>query len=682
MLIPIFRLAQLQLFSIPSYLEEVKRLQGGSRQQTQTIRGRILDRNERVLASEEPLFKLYVTYDKITRYADERVQRAMRLSAQSNKADPGKALAKVNEDIEKGLERIAYLLILCEEFGFSSTETERTIASENNKIWNLRVFQAWRNNCRTSPLYLQYQGREGRTPGKLARADFERVFPSGNERILIVSDSKYDILDMYSFFPLVELRDYEDLFRAQTELLDVSGVEITAQASRNYPFKTAASQLIGWVGPATQTADLETFKHDRLAKYQDGELCGRLDGVEYVCEPILRGRRGELTYDLDRNLVDSDSTDADFGEDVYLTIDIELQQEIETFLLNYDHRPCCKPGKAAVVLDVKSGEILALVSVPVYDLNSARYQYGKGLLDPDDPNTALINRALYKHYPPGSVAKPLVAIAGLESGTITPQATRGCPSTRPPAGWPRCWYQKQYHAGHDDLWPGQNNARNAIKGSCNIYFSRLAEDIELRTLQTWFSKFGYGRVAPLTKPLEYTLDEGFDLRTLRQGPGNIITRPGDRRLAGIGQSNMRVTPLQVANSMAALARNGQFLNPSLFQMHTSHKATTPEDLGISRSVLKVVLDGMDAVVNESGGSAAEAFAGTDFSSYGVHVYGKTGSTEAPESALFAGFAKHTSGKALAIAIVVEGGQSGSKDAAPLARDILQLCILRGYLGQL
>ena len=224
--------------------------------------------------------------------------------------------------------------------------------------------------------------------------------------------------------------------------------------------------------------------------------------------------------------------------------------------------------------------------------------------------------------------------------------------------------------------------RNAIKGSCNIYFSRLAEDIELRTLQTWFSKFGYGRVAPLTKPLEYTLDEGFDLRTLRQGPGRIITRPGDRRLAGIGQSNMRVTPLQVANSMAALARNGQFLNPSLFQMHTSHKATTPEDLGISRSVLKVVLDGMDAVVNESGGSATEAFAGTDFSSYGVHVYGKTGSTEAPENAWFAGFAKHASGKALAIAIVVEGGQSGSKDAAPLARDIVQLCILRGYLGSL
>jgi penicillin-binding protein 2 len=681
MLIPIGRLAQLQLFSSPSYLEEIERLLDGDSQQTQTIRGQILDRHGRVIASEEPLFKLYVRYDKITCYADPNVQRAMRLSAQKNKADPGKALAKVNERIRKGLERIAYLLTLCTEFGFSSEEIREKIALENRKIWNGRIFQAWRNNCLTSDLHLEYKDREGAAPGDLARADFIEAFPDENERIFLISSDNYKILEMHSFFPLVELRDDENLWEIINALhdMDMEGAEVAPQAARKYPYKTAASQLIGWVGPATQTSDIETFEHDRLSKYQDGELCGREDGIERVCEPILRGRRGELTYDLDRNLVER--KEKSFGQDIKLTIDIELQQEIEDYLITYPHRACCKPGKAAVVLDVQTNEILALVSVPVYDLNTVRSDYGKLQGDKARP---LVNRAINEHYPPGSVAKPLVAIAGLESGTFTPQKTVACLSTRPPSGWPRCWIQRQTKIGHNDQWPGQNNARNAIKGSCNVYFSRLAEDIEFRTLQTWFSKFGYGRIVPLTRPLQFAMDSGFDLRTLRQVPGHILTQPGQRRLAGIGQGRMMVTPLQVANSMATLARNGRFMNPSLFRMDTSRTeaSNASKDLGISPEVLKVVIDGMNAVVNETGGTAKAAFDEVDFAPYGVRVYGKTGSTEGPENAWFAGFARDKLGRTLAMAVVVEGGQSGSRDGAPLGRDILHICVQHGYLGTL
>ncbi|NQV31993.1 MAG: hypothetical protein HQ515_04825 [Phycisphaeraceae bacterium] len=679
MLIPIFRLAQLQLFSSPSYLAEIDRLQQGRSRQTQTIRGRILDRNGLVIASEEPLFKLYVTYNKVTRYADERVRLAMQLSAQSN-PDPDKALAKVNEEIKEGLDRIDYLLRLCREFGFSSAEIHDRITSKNNEIWDQRMFQAWRNNCRTSPLYLQYEDKIGSTPGDPARADLKRTFPNKTERILLVSDPEYSIREMNSFFPLVELQSDEHQFLALTALEDVNGVEVTAQASRDYPYKTAASQLIGWVGPANQKEDIEIFEHDRLAKYQDGELCGREDGIERICEPILRGQRGELTYDLDRNLVKR--TEKEFGQDVSLTLDIELQQEIEEYLMTYAHNAYCKPGKAAVVIDVKRNEILALVSVPVYDLNTARYRYDELIADEANP---MLNRAINTHYPPGSVAKPLVAIAGLESGTITPHEVIGCPSFAPPKGWPRCWIQRQENLGHDVLWPNQNNASNAIKGSCNIYFSHLAERIELRTLQAWFYRFGYGRIIPLTKPLQYTMGEGFGLRRLNQVPGNIVDQPGDRRLAGIGQGRMDVTPLQVANSMATLARNGTFLNPSLFKMDTSGTLPLhePKDLAISPEVLKVVIDGMDAVVNETGGTAKAAFDEVDrvdFASYGVRVFGKTGSTEAPENAWFAGFARDKLGRTLAMAVVVEGAQSGSKDGAPLGRDILGICVQYGYLG--
>ncbi|MCF7974228.1 MAG: hypothetical protein K9N55_10465 [Phycisphaerae bacterium] len=677
MLIPIFRLAQLQLFSSPSYLEEVERLQRGSSHQTQTIRGRILDRNGEVIASEVPLFKLYVTYEEVTCYADPNVQLAMRLSARQ-RPDPGKALAEVEEKIGKGLERIAYIMSLCEEFGFSVRDIEQRIASENENIWNRRIFQAWRNNCMHSPLFQENKNNIGRTYGDLVRADFERAFPDPNKRVLMIADPEYAILEMKSFFPLAELRNNEDLFRAQTALLTEKGVEVTAQASRNYPYKTAASQLIGWVGPATQSKDFETFEHDRLAQYQDGELCGRGRGIEQVCEPILRGRRGELVNDIDGNQVER--TPKSFGQDVYLTIDIELQQAIENYLITHEHRPCCKPGKAAVVIDVQSNEILAMVSVPVFDLNTARYQYDE--LIQDETGKPLLNRALSEHYPPGSVAKPIVAIAGLESGTITARESINCPSTPPPTGWPRCWTQKQHGYGHDVLWPGQNNARNAIKGSCNIYFSRLAERIELRTLQSWFLKFGYGRVVPLTRPLQFSMDKEYDLRTLRQASGQIITSPDQRRLAGIGQSNMRVTPLQVAISMATLARRGGFLNPSLFRTSHTTASRTPQDLAIAQPVMDVILDGMDAVVNELHGSAHTAFQEADFARYGVHVYGKTGSTEGPENAWFAGFARDKSGHTLAISVVVEGGQSGGTDAAPLARDILDICIQQGYLGKL
>ena len=104
-------------------------------------------------------------------------------------------------------------------------------------------------------------------------------------------------------------------------------------------------------------------------------------------------------------------------------------------------------------------------------------------------------------------------------------------------------------------------------------------------------------------------------------------------------------------------------------------------LGISPATLETVQAGMSAVVNESGGTAYDAFAESEFSEYGVKVYGKTGSTQAPENACFAGFAEDLQTRCIAIAVIVEGGQSGPKDAAPLGRDIIQLCIDTGYIGR-
>ena len=160
---------------------------------------------------------------------------------------------------------------------------------------------------------------------------------------------------------------------------------------------------------------------------------------------------------------------------------------------------------------------------------------------------------------------------------------------------------------------------------------------------------------------------------------------GELRFFGIGQGNLRVTPLQVANAMAAIARGGIYQLPTLFKNDPNNPAGSNADtrasLGISSDTLDVVIDGMHAVVNDRGGTANSAFKGTDFAQRAITVYGKTGSTERPDNAWFAGFAADSRGRAVALAVVVEGGQHGSTDAAPLGKEIITLIADANYIGE-
>jgi penicillin-binding protein 2 len=377
---------------------------------------------------------------------------------------------------------------------------------------------------------------------------------------------------------------------------------------------------------------------------------------------------------------------------------MELQKRIERYLSDCALNPNCSAPAAAVVLDVPTSDILALVSLPAYDLNAIRTDYAEIASDPGRP---LLNRAINQHYPPGSVIKPVILIAALESAQVGPHEAISCGPHAAPNGWPNCWIYNQYGTGHDDQSGGRENySRNAIKGSCNIYFSRIADRLEPRTLQEWLFKFGYGRRAEIDHPGPPGEVPG-TARKLRQVPGCISSVPpeggavpfdrvpplraGERRYFGIGQGNLRVTPLQVANAMAALARGGLFMPPQLFldggAATRENNRRAAQDLGISESTLNIVRDGMSAVVNEPGGTAYSQFAHSGLAERQVDVFGKTGSTEAPENAWFAGFATDRSGRGIAIAVVVEGAGRGSTDAAPLARDIIGFCIESGHLGR-
>ncbi|HEW78878.1 MAG TPA: hypothetical protein ENH34_02775, partial [Phycisphaerales bacterium] len=603
LLLCLLRLTQMQLLpdsSIQDDIAKLKRQRSMSRQ-LGTVRGKILDRKGKVLAGDEPQFQLHINY-RLSCFMDERIRRAKLLKA-ARRDDAAIASAEVEKELQTGLEDLQQIIDKCTYFGLERADIENRIKTINNRIWNLRTFLAWRRNGPNPDILEKYNNRINSIPLSVAIADFEKKFPDEDRRLLLVREVD-DIAEMDKTWPLLELKTDDDIFTAQLEFMNVDGIRILPKAHRVYPYGDTAAQTIGWVGPATQETDRQLFAGDKLSSYLEDEVCGREDGVEYVCETILRGRRGEVIYDIDRKVVNR--TETQFGKDVSLTLDIEFQQRIENYLADCTHNRNCEAAVAVVVIDVATGDILALVSMPAFDLNRVRYDYAALAADPNEP---LRNRAINKLYPPGSVVKPLILIAGLETGKITPDEIIPCPAQKAPNGWPSCWIYNKYHSGHDDKWEydGGNNARNAIKGSCNIYFSRLADRIDPSVLQQWLFKFGYGQISSLVARRSSLV-----ARDLRQSPGTIssgnpegIIVPPERRYFGIGQGNLRVTPLQVANAMAAIARGGFLKQTRLFkEMHNSEVIA----LDISPQTLDVVRDGMSSVVNEPGGTAYKEFA--------------------------------------------------------------------------
>jgi cell division protein FtsI/penicillin-binding protein 2 len=492
-------------------IAELKLQQGVSRQ-LKTIRGKILDRKGRELASNEPQFQLHINY-KLTSLLDERVRRAklLRLAKKSMLTGSKLSLSEERNKLYAKLKDLEKIIDKCTYFGFEQADIERTIARINDKIWNLRTFLAWRRNSPDPKIIAKYKGRISDVPLSVAIQDFKKKFPDQDQRFLLIEKIQ-NIPKMNKPWRLLELKTDADVFDAQLEFMDIEGIEILPESKRIYPYASVAAQTIGWVG-RHQERDRQLFENDKLSSYLSEEVCGREDGVEYICETILRGRRGEKAYDIDLQLVSR--TETQFGKDVTTTLDIELQKKIEDHLADCNLNTNCTAPSAAVVIDVNTGDILALVSTPTYNLNNIRRNYKT--LAFEDANEPLRNRAINKPYPPGSVVKPLILIAGLQSHKITQEEIISCPAKR--MSKPNCWIFNQYQSGHDYKW--QNHARNAIRGSCNIYFSRLAERITPSVLQLWLYKFGYGQEIPLAFP---HLASGIEYRNLRQGAGQISSK--------------------------------------------------------------------------------------------------------------------------------------------------------------
>lgn len=680
LVIAVGRLMTLQTFQSEKARQELAKMRIKDPEQRPTVRGQILDRYGKPMALDQPAFFLHIGY-QLTRYMDPRwregkIRRALDLASNEEKTRD-EVKIELEEEWKEDQAQLEEAINLAYQLADVSREDiEATIQQINDQIWELsRHIWWWRRN-------------EGKT---------WQDYRNARESITIQDIVTIDLREMKDVYQLVELKTHQDLLRAQKELLNLKALTIKTESKRYYPYDTAACQLIGWVAP-WQDHEAELFKDDNYMRYLRGEVVGKF-GLEKVYEPILRGRRGEVQYDIEGNLLER--TESQHGQDVRLTLDIDLQRKIEALLadntLPHGNKYC-----AAVVLEVANNDILAMASIPTFDLNTIRQTDNyKRIFNPNDPNKLWEHKALERNYPPGSTVKPLILIAGLEEKKIGPHQSISCSSWKlPPKGWPRCLLQKDYNIGHDDHFgEGSNFARNAIRGSCNVYFTQLAHRLSSEQLQSWLFQFGFGQEVLQTPVVSDNLSNvEFDGHRLRQSYGCLEYKVIQSQVSsaseleplpiyekkwwGMGQGSLRANVLQVANALSTIARDGTYKGPRLvINENDPHNEARMRNLNISKNTLSVVRDGMKAVVYEPHGTAYSKFKGSDLFNRDMTIYGKTGSTQDPEHAWFQCFAEDRSGRAVVIAVLVERGERGAGEAAPLGHRILRYCNEAGYIGK-
>lgn len=468
---------------------------------------------------------------------------------------------------------------------------------------------------------------------------------------------------------------------SESELADTVGVSVRKGHMRVYPRGEAACHVIGVTGQVSKEeqerlnapTDGEGNWLDAVrSNYLLGDSIGK-SGVEKLCEAHLRGRRG---YERWRSRAAEPMARGQFvpGKNTVLTIDITLQERVAALVTATGRNGC------AVLLSVPRCEVLSLVSVPTYDLNRYRADYND--LARDVVNLPLRHRAVGERYPPGSAMKPITAIAALTDGKISTATTHTCRGSlfsNPALGF-RCWIVGR--GSHGPL-----AVVDALMQSCNVFFYKVGEALGVSRLGYWARQFGYSQLPGTGLPEEV------------KGTVPQNGSPGEARMLAIGQSRIGVTPLHVANAMATIARNGEYLSPMLVLEGgpAQRRRTVPG----SAEAFAAVRRGMDKVANDPRSMTAyKYFHGPGVNELDFEMCGKTGTAETsprlvdtdgdgrPDVRLdgrmvwFVGFApKHDPKVAFAIMLeyVLKDDGGGGKNCAPIAREVLRICREMGYL---
>ena len=462
---------------------------------------------------------------------------------------------------------------------------------------------------------------------------------------------------------------YDEVAFIEARISDHPGLVIEAEPTRHYIYGPVGAHLIGYLGKLNP----QQISREAYSGVPRKAFIGQW-GVEKMYDSILRGEPGRRVIEVDamgRRLSVLKEAAPVNGEDLYLSIDIDLQRAAEEAFGN-------RVGALAAIRP-ETGEVLAMVSKPSYDPNlfSRGIAYDNWVRLREDKRYPLLNRALQSNYPPGSTFKIVTALATLQEGVSTPRTKQTCNGVLQKGRWSfRCWKR----SGHGVL-----DLIGAIIQSCDVYFYRTGENVGIDNIAKYARLLGLGTESGLgliTEKSGLIPD-----REWKERVKGLPWYPGNTYNTAIGQGFVLTTPIQLAQMTATLV-NGGYRHP-LRLLRAEHFPLPAEDLGLDPANVEFMKKALRGVVVDKMGTGHAA------NSRFVTVGGKTGTaqvvaqkevreSELPEHlrdhAWFVAFAP-VERPEIAMAVFVENGGHGGAAAAPIARKAIDAYLAKDMIRQ-
>lgn len=653
-------------------------------------RGRILARDGSVLAVDEPCMALAVHYRYLQQPPDPRWLRsiARRRLSRDARRDAGNVSLEQNEvrvelaELHRRLARMS---------GLSPDAWEARTSRIQRQVESIADSVNARHQQARSEAAAVNEPQAVNLPSWLAGGHAEHWIQQLSRSVPAVSTARITVAEELDFHVVADQVPLNVVVEIESNPADFQGARLVPQRRRRYPANSLAAHVVGHVATANEEerAAIEATNSPEL---EENLQVGRL-GIERQYESLLRGKPGLQTEWTDSSgtvLEVRSKTEAVPGRDLVLTLDPTLQRTCESLLsaalrrrrINHSAEYAAGGG-AIVVLDVRTGEVLALASAPTFDPN-AFVDGGHGAASYlADENAPLLSRPVQMALPPGSVFKVISSAALLEEGVIDAARPFFCQGFLDRPDRERCQIYIHRGVGH-----GETTLSDALVRSCNVYFFHHATDLQPGSLAEWAHRFGLGAKTNIDLPYEAAgqvphFDEDAGPATSKH------QQLAEARALVIGQSTLTATPLQMARAIAAVANDGQLVTPRLIRSFgTSYiEEDANQDVldstpapsrveGLDASIADTLRRAMRQVVADREGTA---HATVDFDA--VSIAGKTGTAQAggnrEDHAWFVGYAPHERPK-VAFAVALEHAGSGSLAAGPVARRVIEQLNRLGY----
>lgn len=501
------------------------------------------------------------------------------------------------------------------------------------------------------------------------RAEAEDTLHTLSGLIPLSDEEKEDVLSLVRKkrgLDAVIVKDnltWAEISAIELHTADLPGISVEVGAIRKYPHVLAGAHLLGYVGSPSEKEQAENPIFT-LPGLKIGKV-----GVEKYLETCLRGSPGHSAFEINakRKVVrELHQVPSMAGQDVYLTIDSRLQNYAQDVLSKHE-------SAAAVVIDVRNGDVIALVSNPSFDPNLFPQGIGHKPWHElqENPYVPLTNKVISGLYAPGSTVKLFVALCALQLGVIDKNSTIYCPGHI-------CVGDHKFHCMHSH---GNINVSQAIIESCDVFFYEVAKKIGIDRLAAFYEDFGFGEGG--LEHFPHSKKGLVPTKAWKQEKKDTHWTVSDTILTSIGQGYMLATPLELAVAMARLAGGGKKLTPRLI----GQDPVSFPDMGLNKQHLETILEAASGVVNAPNGTAFR----NRIALPGQEMGGKTGTSQVRritmqqrkvgqtktyhlpwkyrEHGLFVGYAP-VDDPHYAIAVVVAHA-GGSGPAIQAARDILQ-----------